>query len=322
MNPTPELSIILPVYNDAPALLRFLPQLYDLLAQQSGTQEILIIDDGSRDGLNEACISQQTLLPANTVMRLITLSRNFGKEAALSAGIAHAKGNTVALMDSDGQHPVSVLAQMLALYRSSRIDMVAAVQTERRHESRLARALKRGFYRFMQDSSRYELKPNAGDFRLMNRKVVDALLSLPERQRFMKGLYAWVGFQTVYLPFQAAERTEGSSKFNYRGLFALALTGITSFSLRPLRWISRMGMAVSLLSMLYGLLIVARTLFFGRDIPGWATVAAGVMFSAGIQLICLGVIGEYIGRIYEEVKQRPLYLVRSEWNSKDTPPAP
>jgi len=217
-------------------------------------------------------------------------------------------------VDADGQQPVAVLAEMLALHRQG-ADMVAAVQAKRGHENRLLGFLKRGFYRFMQDGSRYALTPDAGDFRVMGRKVVAALLALPERQRFMKGLYAWVGFKTVYLPFQAAPRQTGESKYNYPRLFELAIVGITSFSLKPLRWISRTGILVSLASLFYGIWVVLETLFFGRDVPGWTTVTAGIMFSAGVQLICLGIIGEYIGRIFEEVKQRPLYLVADEWRS-------
>lgn len=311
---TPVLSVVIPAYNDADALRGFLPELCAFLATESGRQEIVVVDDGSRDDLAQMCCDYTSALPDNTLLRLITLSRNFGKEAALSAGLAHAQGQVVVLMDADGQHPVSVLAEMLVLYRAG-ADVVAAIQASRTHESRLARTLKRGFYHFMQDTHRYELKPNAGDFRLMDRKVVNALLALPERQRFMKGLYAWVGFKTVYLPFAAQARNEGSSKFNYGSLFELAMVGITSFSQKPLRWISRSGMVVSLLSICYGFYIVADTLIFGRDVPGWTTVAAGVMFSAGVQLICLGVIGEYIGRIYEEIKQRPLYIVDKSWHS-------
>lgn len=312
---TPALSVVLPAYNDADALAAFLPGLSAFLASEAGRQEIVVVDDGSRDDLVGVCRAAAAGLPENIELTLVRLSRNFGKEAALSAGLAQAAGQAVAIMDADGQHPVAVLAEMLALFRGG-VDMVAAIQSARHHESRWARMLKHGFYRFMQDTHRYELKPNAGDFRLMHRKVVDALLALPERQRFMKGLYAWVGFKTVYLPFVAAARTEGRSKFNYAGLFELALVGITSFSQKPLRWISRMGMTVSLLALCYGAYIVLDTLLFGRDVPGWATVAAGVMFSAGLQLVCLGVIGEYIGRIYEEVKQRPLYVVDKIWRSK------
>ena len=311
----PALSIVMPVYNDASALASFLPELCQFLSSKEGQQEIVIVDDGSSDNVAQVCQDFIAKLPDNTVLRLITLSRNFGKEAALSAGLSQSQGQVVITMDADGQHPVSVLVEMLSLYHGG-ADMVAAIQSQRQHEGYLLRSFKRFFYHFMQDKHRYEIKPNAGDFRLMSRKVVDALLALPERQRFMKGLYAWVGFKTVYLPFIADARVEGESKFNYRNLFELALVGITSFSQKPLRWISRMGLLVSIGALLYGTYIVAYTLITGGEVAGWATLAAGVMFSAGLQLICLGVIGEYIGRIYEEVKQRPLYIVDKVWESK------
>ena len=315
------LSVILPVYNDAQALAAFLPVLCEWLGQRPGRQEIVVVNDGSHDAVDAACRAQQARLPAHVALRFIAFSRNFGKEAALSAGLAAAQGDWVAMMDADGQHPVPVLAQMLQLGEGG-ADMVAAIQAERPHEGGLMRLLKRGFYRFMQDNARYEIRPSAGDFRLMRRKVVNALLALPERQRFMKGLYAWVGFNTVYLPFAAPPRAQGRSKFNYASLMELALVGITSFSQKPLRWISRTGRLVSLASMLYGLFIVADTLLFGRDVPGWATVVAGIMFSAGVQLICLGVMGEYVGRIYEEVKQRPIYVIDYEWQSGGPDNAP
>ena len=320
------LSVILPVYNDAQALAAFLPVLCEWLGQRPGRQEVIVVNDGSRDAVDAACRAQQARLPAHVALRFIAFSRNFGKEAALSAGLAAAQGDWVAMMDADGQHPVPVLAQMLQLGEGG-ADMVAAIQAERPHEGGLMRLLKRGFYRFMQDGSRYALTPDAGDFRVLGRKVVNALLALPERQRFMKGLYAWVGFKTVYLPFQAAPRQTGESKYNYPRLFELAIVGITSFSLKPLRWISRTGILVSLASLFYGIWVVLETLFFGRDVPGWTTVTAGIMFCAGVQLICLGIIGEYIGRIFEEVKQRPLYLVADEWRgdadaNHTTPHAP
>ena len=310
-SPNTDLSVILPVYNDAAALAAFLPELLQWLASQ-GRCEVIVVDDGSRDDVRSVCT--QAALPADTTLRLLTLSRNFGKEAALTAGLQESRGEAVAMMDADGQHPVAVLAEMLALHRQG-ADMVAAVQAKRDHENRLLGFLKRGFYRFMQDGSRYALTPDAGDFRVMARKVVYALLALPERQRFMKGLYAWVGFKTVYLPFQAPPRKTGESKYNYPRLFELAIVAITSFSLKPLRWISRAGILVSLASFCYGIWIVLETLLFGRDVPGWTTLTAGIMFSAGVQLICLGIIGEYIGRIFEEVKQRPLYLITDEWHS-------
>ena len=280
------------------------------------TCEIIIVDDGSRDNLLEVVTDLVTTRPDNTVLHLIRLSRNFGKEPALSAGLAQAQGDIVAMIDSDGQHPLPVLKQMISMLEQSDIDMVAGIQANRPHESRLAKTFKSSFYHFIQDSQRYEIRPNAGDFRVMNRKVLHALRSLPERQRFMKGLYAWVGFNTVYLPFTADNRGTGESKFNFGSLFELALVGITSFSQKPLRWISRMGFVVSALAFLYGLYIVVETLLFGSDVAGWATVAAGIMFSTGIQLVCIGVIGEYVGRLYEEVKQRPLYLISETISSE------
>ena len=322
----PYLSIIMPAYNDAEALQIFLPKVFGFTASlqapthnaaigkrdvetQFAICEIIIVDDGSNDDLISVVNTLIPTLPTNTALHLVRLSRNFGKEPALSAGLAKAQGELVAMIDADGQHPLPVLMQMLSMIEQSDIDMVAGIQANRPHESRLAKTFKASFYHFIQDSQRYEIRPNAGDFRVMNRKVVQALRALPERQRFMKGLYAWVGFNTVYLPFTADHRDTGESKFNFGSLFELALVGITSFSHKPLRLISRMGFIVSALAFLYGLYIVIETLLFGSDVAGWATVAAGIMFSTGIQLVCIGVIGEYVGRLYEEVKQRPLYLI-------------
>ncbi len=307
-----DLSIIMPAYNDGEALQNFLPDVIGFCQQLEQHVEIIVVDDGSQDDTVSVVTEyiEHVCTDPRIHIQLIKLSRNFGKEPALSAGLAHSHGSLVAMLDSDGQHPLSVLSQMLGMIeKQADIDMIAAIQANRPSESKLARTLKSGFYHFIQDSQRYEIRPNAGDFRVMRRKVVDALLSLPERQRFMKGLYAWVGFNTVYLPFTAAERHIGDSKFNYTSLFELALIGITSFSQRPLRWISRMGLIVSLLAIYYGIFIVVERLVLNNNVDGWATVAAGIMFSAGLQLICLGVIGEYIGRLYEEVKQRPLYIV-------------
>lgn len=318
---TPYLSIVMPAFNDADALGTFLPQVIDFCQGLQRPCEVVVVDDGSKDDLQALVVDYiEASYRANfdVDIQLIKLSRNFGKEPALSAGLAHAKGDYVVLMDSDGQHPLAVVEQMLEMVSNQpSVDMVAAIQANRPDESKLARTLKSGFYHFIQDSRRYEIKPNAGDFRLMNRKVVNALLALPERQRFMKGLYAWVGFNTVYLPFTADARHAGDSKFNYASLFELAMIGITSFSQKPLRWISRMGMLVSVIAICYGLFIVGEKLLLGNSVDGWATVAAGIMFSAGIQLICLGVIGEYIGRLYEEIKQRPLYLVDETINRKN-----
>lgn len=311
-----NLSIVLPVFNDSEALAQFLPQVFAFTQTLDEAQEVIIIDDGSHEPTQTVLDGLQASLPGNTTVKLFKFSRNFGKEAALSAGLSKAQGQLVAFMDADGQHPIAVLQEMYHIYQRNEVDMVAAIQATREHESFLLKHFKKGFYNFIQDSRRYEIKPNAGDFRLMNRKVVDALLTLPERQRFMKGLYAWVGFKTIYLPFQAEKRNAGRSKYNYGHLFELATVGITSFSQKPLRWISRTGLFISLLAILYGIYIILDTLLFGEDIKGWPTLAVGLMFSSGVQLIFLGVIGEYIGRIYEEIKQRPLYIVSESYEVK------
>lgn len=310
-----ELSIILPTYNDAKNVDLILGDIFHLLEKKMGHHEVILVDDGGKDHLYEIYEKYLGSKPSTIDLNLIQFSRNFGKESALSAGLSESKGNIVAMMDSDGQHPLSVLEEMLGAINNPSIDMVAAVQETREHENIALKVYKHIFYRFMHDSQRYRLEPHAGDFRVMKRKVVEALLALPERQRFMKGLYSWIGFKTLYLPFQAQDRLEGTSSFNFGSLFELALIGVTSFSLKPLRWISRMGFLVSFVAILYGLFIIGDTLLFGRDLKGWPTLAVGVMFSAGLQLVCLGVIGEYIGRIYDEVKQRPLYIVDKKWNS-------
>lgn len=310
------LSIILPAYNDAKNVALLLPKLYSFLDSRSENCEIIVVDDGSKDHLHDVFEKSLEMTPPKITLTLVQFSRNFGKEAALTAGLEEAQGQLVAMMDSDGQHPIAVLEEMLNVIQQASVDVVAAVQETRNHESVFLKFYKNFFYKIMQDSQRYKLEPHAGDFRVMKRKVVNALLDLPERQRFMKGLYSWVGFKTLYIPFQAEQRIEGKSSFNFSHLFELALIAITSFSVKPLRWISRMGFLVSIAAILYGIFIIADTMFFGRDLAGWPTLAVGIMFSAGLQLICLGVIGEYIGRIYDEVKQRPLYIVDRKWNSK------
>ncbi len=305
-----NLSVVIPVYNDTDALALFLPTLLPQLVQFPGKHEIVLVDDGSQDGLTALFRDFTATLPENCCARLIRFSRNFGKEAALSAGLMQAQGDAVVMMDADGQHPVELLGKMRELILAGN-EMVAAVQQERSLESWGKRTGKNWFYRLIQDGERFAMTPGAGDFRMLSRRAVDALNRLPERKRFMKGLYAWIGFQTVYLPFEAQQRLAGSSKFGYRQLFSLALTGFTAFSTRPLRWVSHIGLLVSLFALVYGVYVIIETLLLDKHLPGWPTLAAGMMLLSGVQLICLGIIGEYIGNIYTEVKQRPPYLIES-----------
>ncbi len=302
-----RLSCVLPAYNEAVNLPRFVPALAQVVAQLTADFEIIIVNDGSRDDTH--AVAQQLLRSGSDLpLRYIALSRNFGKEAALSAGIDHARGNAVLLIDTDFQHPLELLPQMHQLWLHG-YDMVYGVIADRAAESGLKRLGTRWFYRLMNTGSAVQMPPNAGDFRWLDRKVADALKALPERHRFMKGLYAWVGFKTVALPFVPLDRAAGASSFNLRRLGSLALLGLTSFTTLPLRVWSVIGGLVALVALGYGLWIIVATLLFGAELAGWPTLAAGIMLFSGVQLMSIGILGEYIGRIYDEVKQRPSYLV-------------
>lgn len=307
----PYLSVILPAFNEAENLALFVPQIIQTLEQDwSGTQEIIIVNDGSSDRTTEVFAELCQNTPASIQLKLLNFSRNFGKEAAVSAGLKASQGELTVIMDADGQHPLELLSQMHDLIQAGN-DVAAAVQVNRSKESWFKRIAKHYFYKLVADTQHFQIPANAGDFRMMKRKVVDVLLQLNERQRLMKGLYAWAGFKVVFLPFEAKERLAGTSKFSFSRLLDLALTGITAFSTRPLRWVSHIGLLISLGAILYGFYIVGDTLITGNRLAGWPTLAAGIMFLSGVQLICLGVIGEYIGNIYQEVKQRPLYVIDS-----------
>lgn len=299
-----QLSCVVPAYNEAANLEGFLHALTAVVRTLTNDFEILVVNDGSRDATHDVAMRMVQELP----VRYLALSRNFGKEAALSAGIDHARGNAVLLIDADFQHPLEMLPEMHALWQSG-YEMVYGVIADRGAESGAKRLGTDMFYKLMNSGSGVKVPPNAGDFRWMDRKVVDALKALPERNRFMKGLYAWVGFKTVALPFVPKDRAAGQSSFNLRRLGSLALLGLTSFTTLPLRVWSVLGGMVALLALGYGTWITLDTLLFGADLAGWPTLAAAIMLFSGVQLMSIGILGEYIGRIYDEVKKRPVYLV-------------
>jgi len=308
----PSLTCVLPAYNEADNLRQLIPQLTEYLQKFSDDLELLVVDDGSQDNTAELVATLARKYPVS----LLQLSRNFGKEAALSAGIDHADGDVVLLMDADGQHPLEVVEQFFHHWRQG-WEMVYGVRQDRYDESGTKRHLTRLFYKVLSRSAEIDIHPDAGDFRLLDRKVVQALRQLPERSRMMKGLYAWVGFPSKAVTFQVAPRMTGTTKFHLRRLSSLALTGFTSFSSTPLRIWLLIGAGVSVLSLLYAFVIVIRTLLFGSDVPGWPSIVTGIAFLGGIQLFSIGILGEYIARIFAEVKARPLYLIKHQIRHRD-----
>lgn len=298
-------SCVVPAYNEHDNLGLLLPRLQAVLTQTGADWEIIVVDDGSRD----ATATLMTAWTQNPGFRYVQLSRNFGKEPAITAGIEASIGDAVLILDADLQHPPELLPKMLSRWQAG-IDMVYAVRENRDDESFGKRVGTQFFYSLLKSSRGVEVPPHAGDFRLMDRTVVDALLRLPERNRFMKGLYAWVGFNTEAIQYVPDARLHGESRFGVFKLLRLALTGLTSFTTWPLRLVSLFGFMVSICSFIYGLIIVIQFLLYNNPVDGWPTIVTILLFFSGINLMSLGVVGEYIAGIFDEVKSRPLYIVR------------
>jgi polyisoprenyl-phosphate glycosyltransferase len=303
----PSISVVVPAFNEAGNLPTLLAELTAALRAHTAEWEVIVVDDGSRDATP---LVMQSWLTSPGV-RYLRLSRNFGKECALTAGIDHAVGHVVVLMDADGQHPPALMAQMLDKWRAG-ADMVCATRETRADETLGKRLGTQLFYRLANAGSPVKIPVDAGDFRLMDRCVVDALKSLPERNRFMKGLYAWVGFDTELLYYAPRDRESGQSSYSFGRLARLAFTGITSFSNTPLRVWSGLGAVIAFCAMAYGAWIIFEHFMWGIAVAGWPTLVTSLMFFSGVQLLSIGILGEYVGRIFDEVKQRPIYVVGSE----------
>jgi polyisoprenyl-phosphate glycosyltransferase len=302
----PDLSVVVPVYNERDVLPQCLERLQRVLASLHMTTELLFIDDGSRDGSAEWLIEHTAGVE---MCRVIRLSRNFGKEAAMTAGLAMARGDAVVLIDADLQDPPEIIPDMIAQWRMG-VDVVLMQRRARQGESGFKRLSSRLFYRLLSFSSSLEIPVDVGDFRLMNRRAVDALNRLPERNRYMKGLFAWVGMPTVVLQYDRAPRAAGASKWNYFELFRLAIEAITSFSTRPLKLAILLGLVAAFCGGAFGLWIVFKALAFGDPVQGYPSLIAIITFLGGAQLITVGIVGEYVGKTYIESKQRPVYLIR------------
>ena len=300
-----ELSVVVPVFNEARNLRPLLDALRPVLERETRSWEIIFVDDGSAD---DSLAVIRELNADDPRLRAVSFSRNFGKEIAIAAGLDHAKGRAVAIMDADLQHPPALLATFLAKWREG-YGMVYGVRRDRDDEGKMKRSLARAFYSLFERFGETKLPEGAGDFRLMDRKAVDALCAMGERARFSKGLYAWVGFKSIGMDFEVAERLHGNTKFNLPKLFSFAFDGISSFSTVPLKIATYFGVLMACLATIAASYYALRTLLFGTDLPGFPTLVVSIMFFSGIQLISLGMIGEYVGRIFAEVKRRPLYLV-------------
>jgi glycosyltransferase involved in cell wall biosynthesis len=293
------------VYNEQEVITAFAEKLASAMRELTNHFEMIVVDDGSRDHT----VEKIQALPKECCVKMLGLSRNFGKETALTAGIEHANGDVVILLDADFQHPVEVLTTFLQKWAEG-YDMVYGERRDRESESVIKRNSARLFYWTMQKITKIKIPNNAGDFRLMDKKIVDAIRQFPERTRFMKGLYAWVGFKTIGVPYEVQERAAGKSSWHFTRLTELAITGITSFSDVPLRVWGLIGFVISLISLIYAIYIVTVTLLFGADLPGFPTLVVAIMFLGGIQLLSVGILGEYIARIFTEVKARPKYLLQ------------
>ncbi len=310
---TIDLSIIVPCYNEEPNLDYLFERLISVLEPLGMTYEIICVNDGSRDNTLNCLIEHHN---RNSVIKVVNLSRNFGKEVAMSAGLDYSTGKAVIPIDADLQDPPELIGDMVAKWQEG-YDVVYGTRKSRSGESWLKQMTANGFYRIIQKMTPIKIPQDTGDFRLMDRQVIEAIKQLPETHRFMKGLFAWVGFKQIALEYDRPPRYKGETKWNYWKLWNFALEGITSFSAVPLKIWSYIGLFISCIAFVYAAYLIIRTFIFGIDVPGYASLMVVTLFLGGVQLITLGVMGEYLGRIHGEVKRRPLYLVRESYGFKD-----
>jgi len=301
-----KVSLIVPVFNEEQAINLFYQAVRRELKLDGTEVEIVFINDGSTDGTAEQA---SALAQMDEQVMLINFSRNFGKEPALFAGLEYASGDAVIPMDVDLQDPISVIPRLIEQWRKG-ADVVLAKRRDRTSDSYLKRHSAALFYHLLNRISYTRIEENVGDFRLMDRKVVDVIRTLPEHQLFMKGVLSWAGFNTVVVEYERAERVAGSSKFNGWKLWNLALEGVTSFSTVPLRLWTYVGGGISIFAVLYAVYMVLDKIFFGNSVPGYPSLMTAILFLGGVQLIGIGILGEYVGRIYIEAKHRPRYVVK------------
>jgi glycosyltransferase involved in cell wall biosynthesis len=321
------LSIVVPVFNEAAGLARFHANLVEAARRLRQTRglaaEVIYVDDGSRD--DTFAIANALSADALDVQAL-SLSRNFGKEAALMAGLDHARLGAVLFMDGDGQHPPELIETLVGHWLDGGYDVVYTAKAHRANEPWLRRIGVHGFYGLINWGARQKIPEDAGDFRLLSPRAADALRRLPERNRFFKGLASWIGFRQLRVDYEPAERLHGSTTWNVAGLIALSVEGLTSFSVAPLRLASLLGVLLACVALVFGGMILFETFVYGKSVAGYPSVIVGLMVLGGVQLIMIGVVGEYIGKILSELKARPVYFVaersvRTAQGRVEAPPA-
>lgn len=302
-----KVTILIPCYNEEQSL----PLLYEQLAALTDNHpeydwEILFVNDGSKD--NTILLIKQLSQKDNRIA-YVDLSRNFGKEAAMLAGFDYATGDCMVIMDADLQHPPHLIPEMLQHWEAG-YDDVYAKRTTRGKESWLRKNLSLLYYKLLQKTTRVEILQNVGDFRLLDRKCIDTLKQLRESERYTKGMFCWIGFNKKEIEFEQGDRVAGETSWNYLSLFNLAIEGITSFTIAPLRLSTMMGIIVSIIAFIYMCVIITKTIIWGEDVQGFPTLMVVILFLGGVQLLSLGIIGEYLGRIFHETKNRPVYVVK------------
>lgn len=306
----PGLSIVVPVFNEAQSLRALHERLAEIARFLAGKYvlklEVVYVDDGSRD---ETLAVAQSLPALGLDVQVVSLSRNFGKEAALLAGLDHARLGAVMFMDGDGQHPPSLIETLVSRWLDDGYDVVYTAKAHRENEPWLRRHAVAGFYKLINWGARQEIPEDAGDFRLLSPRAADALRRMPERNRFFKGMSSWIGFRQVRVDYEPALREHGTSTWNMWGLIGLSIEGLTSFSVAPLRVASLLGFLMAVGALFFGIWMLLETLIFGKDVPGYPSLVVGMMVLGGVQLLMIGILGEYIGKLLSEIKGRPVYFV-------------
>lgn len=306
------ISIVIPCYNEESNINTLYSTLKDVLEKNNYSFELVFVNDGSKDNTLKLLLEAHQ---KDNRVKVIDLSRNFGKELALSAGLDFASGDCVIPFDADLQDPAEIIPKLIEKYQEG-YEIVNAVRTKREGETRLKKATSNLFYKIFNKFSSTKLEPNVGDFRLISRPALEVIKKMPERCRFMKGIFSWVGFNSTSVEFVSKPRNSGKTKWSYLRLIDLAINGITSFSTFPLRLAFLLGTIVSFFGFIYAIYIILQKIIFGNSVKGYPSIIVALLFLGGIELIVLGVVGEYIGKIYEEVKQRPLYVVKRIWSDK------